>query len=453
MTRGKVISQQDMATPMTSAQAEQMIRTFDNEAPHHREARLAWWREARFGLFVHWGLFSAAGGTWKGEPCPFLGCWMQDRFRIPLAEYAAALLPKFTGERFDPEAIVKLALQAGMKYVIPVAKHHEGFSLFHSQASDFTIAQTPARQDWIRGLADACHGQGLRFGVYYSQNLDWHHPGGGGIRWDPAQDGDSDRYVDEIVIPQVRELLTGYGEVSVLWWDIPGGEVPGGIIDAARAARILAVVRELRPNIVMNNRLGGGFAGDTETPEQFIPPTGFPGRDWETCQTLNRTWEYTHYDREWKSPTTLIRELIDTASKGGNYLLNIGPKPDGSLPRSTVDTLRAMGGWMQVHGEAIHGTCASPFATILPWGRCTQRQLPDGVTRLYLHLFAWPFDSILRLPTLTNTVLGAALLSEPGAGPLPILRQADGRLEVQLPIAEPDDYATVVMVDVVGRVT
>lgn len=408
--------------------------------------RLAWWTHARFGMFIHWGLFSAAGGTWQGKACPFLGCWMQERFRIPPGAYAAELMPKLSGERFDPHAIARMAEATGMRYVVAVAKHHDGFAMFDSDASDLTIRNAPARRDWIGELASAVRARGLKMGIYYSQNLDWSHAGGGGEKWDPAQQGDADDYVDGLVIPQLRELLSKYGEVSVLWFDIPGG-----VIDAARAARILRVVRSLQPRIVINNRLGGGIRGDFQTPEQEIPPAGLPGLRWEVCQTLNDTWEYTHYDRSWKTASRLIRELVDTASKGGNYLLNIGPKPDGSVPAATQDLFVALGRWMREHGEAIHGTLASPFPSALPWGRCTRRDLGGERVRLYLHIFRWPFDGVLRVPPLENTVLSVALLSSPGTGPLGHDISEDGEIIIRLPVSEPNDHASVVMVDLAGE--
>lgn len=361
---------------------------------------------------------------------------MQSSLEIPKEEYAAALMPKFTGERFDADFIAQLAVDAGARYIVPITKHHEGFCLFDSDATDFKITNTPARRDWIKELAHAGRARGLKVGFYYSQNLDWHHAG---AEWTP------ERYFDELVMPQIGELLSGYGEVSVLWFDIPGGA-----IDTGRARRLVEMARQLQPGIVINNRLGGDFEGDFQTPEQDIPPAGLPGRDWEACQTLNDTWEYTHYDRNWKSPTTLVRELIDTASKGGNYLVNIGPKPDGTIPQSNIDILRAIGGWMRVHGDSIYGTSASPFPRQLPWGRCTQRSLGDGVTRLYLHIFRWPFDSVLRVPKLANEILAVSLLSEPGAGPLDHGQDTSGDLPVHLPGAEPNDYATVVTLDVKG---
>jgi len=426
---------QSETTP-ESSDAVADINALFKETPEQRDARMRWWREARFGMFVHWGLFSAAGGTWHGKQSTFLGCWMQSSLKIPKDEYASELMPKFTGERFDPDLIAQLAKDTGVKYIVPITKHHEGFCLFDSKFTDYKITNTPTRRDWIRELTEAARKRGLKVGYYYSQNLDWHHMGSG---WS------DDKYVNELVIPQIKELLSDYGEVSILWFDIPGG-----VINQARAKSIVETVKGLQPSIVINNRLGGGFKGDIQTPEQAIPPTGLPGRDWETCQTINDTWEYTHYDRNWKSPTTLIRQLIETASKGGNFLLNIGPKADGTIPQNTIDTLHAIGGWMRVHGDSIYGTIASPFPNELPWGRCTQKQLGKGVTRLYLHIFKWPFDSILRVPALENEVVAASLLSEPGAGALKFTHDENGDALVQLPISEPNDYATVVMLDVEG---
>ena len=421
----------------------------NDETDRLRQMRMRWWREARFGMFVHWGLFSAAGCTWNGKAGG--GCWMQSSRKIPAAEYGEVLMPKFTGERFDPDFIAQLAKDAGMKYIVPITKHHEGFSLFDSKHTDFKITNTPAKRDWILELANASRQRGLKVGFYYSQSIDWHHPGGGwagndGPPWDPAHQGDADLYVDGLVIPQLKELLSDYGEVSILWFDIPTSPA----MTPARARRIAETVRTLAPDIVMNNRLGPGIKGDIQTPEQIVPPTGLVGQDWETCQTINNSWEYTHYDRNWKSPTTLVRELIDTVSKGGNYLLNIGPKPDGTVPQSNVDILRAIGSWMKVHGDSIYGTTASPFLRQLPWGRCTQKSLGNGVTRLYLHIFRWPFDSILRIPAMENPILAVSLLSEPGSGALTFSKDTNGDLLVLLPIAEPNDYATVVILDVGG---
>jgi hypothetical protein len=243
------------ATPEPKAEVLDINASFQ-ETPGQHDSRMKWWREARFGMFVHWGLFSAAGGTWHGKKSTFLGCWMQTSLKIPKEEYAAELMPKFTGEHFDPDFIARLAEETGVKYIIPIAKHHEGFALFDSKVTDYKITNTPAKRDWIRELSDASRRRGLKVGYYYSQNLDWHHTGEGWTQ---------DRYVNELVLPQLKELLSNYGDLSILWFDIPGG-----VINADRAKSIVEMTKRLQPGIVINNRLGGGFKGDIQTPEQFI---------------------------------------------------------------------------------------------------------------------------------------------------------------------------------------
>ena len=262
-----------------------------------------------------------------------------------------------------------MAKNAGMKYIVITSKHHDGFAMFGSKASTYNIVDaTPFHRDPLKELAAACRKHGIKLGFYYSQAQDWHQPGGGsyGGHWDPAQNGSMDDYLKNIAMPQVREILSNYGPIAVLWWDTP--------VDITRecAEQFLPLLK-LQPGIITNNRLGGGFPGDSETPEQFVPPTGFPGRDWETCMTMNDTWGFKSNDHNWKSLETLIRNLVDIASKGGNYLLNVGPTAEGQIPAPSVDRLKAIGRWLKVNGEAIHGTSASPFKR-LAWGRCTTRR-------------------------------------------------------------------------------
>lgn len=433
------------------------------ESPKERDARMAWWREARFGMFVHWGLFSAAGGVWEGRESPPSACWMQSKFQIPPDTYAS-LTRQFTGEHFDAAFIARLAREAGMKYIVPVAKHHEGFCLFDSSLTDFKIANTPARSDWIRQLLDAARAEGLHTGIYYSL-LDWHHPDYSVDKFHPMR-GDSkfaarprewENYL-RYMHGQIEELMTGYGRIDIFWPDFSYGEMRG---EKWKSAELTAMIRQHQPQIIINNRLEDLKNKDTvnplwgmdfQTPEQKIPPTGIPGKDWETCQTINGTWEYTHFDRNWKSPTELIHQLIDTVSKGGNYLLNIGPKPDGTVPQSTVDILHAIGGWMKVNGESIYGTAANPFPAGVPWGRCTLKHLPDGNTRLYFHIFKWPWNARLQIPPLENEITSVWLLSDPAHPKLTFNREADGGTVVELPVAETNDYATVVAVNLRGDV-
>jgi alpha-L-fucosidase len=322
---------------------------------------MAWWREARFGMFIHWGLYSVPAGTWDGQQIPSLGEWIMNNASIPVADYKA-LAPKFNPTGFSAHDIVALAKSAGMKYIVITAKHHDGFAMFDSKANPFNIvAATPFHRDPLRELAEECRKQGLKLGFYYSQDQDWTAPGASAIlrgkhdpithHWDKAQDGDFDTYLHTKAIPQIKELLSNYGDFpAVVWFDTPTANMT-----PERAAEIVALVNQ-HPNLIWNNRLGGTYKGDTETPEQFIPAQGYPGRDWEACMTINDTWGYKSYDTNFKSTETLLRNLIDIASKGGNYLLNVGPDSNGVIPAPEADRLRAMGQWLAVNGEAIYST-------------------------------------------------------------------------------------------------
>lgn len=380
-----------------------------SETPAQRDARMAWFRDARFGMFIHWGLYAQAGGIWNGKPTKVNRCaeWLQIAGKVPVADYAR-LAKDFNPTQYDPDAWVRAAKAAGMKYIVVTTKHHEGFAMFRTKASPFNIVDaTPYGRDAIKPLADACHRHGLMLGFYYSQNLDWHHAGGGGGTWDPAQKGDPGKYVDEVVIPQLDELLSNYGKVAVLWFDIPGG-----VIDKARADRIMKLVTTKQPGIIVNNRLGGGYHGDIETPEQHVPPSGFPGKDWESCMTMNHTWGYASDDDEWKSSREMVRHLADIASKGGNYLLNVGPDAKGRIPEPSLKRLAEIGAWMQVNGEAIHATRSAGFATLPTWGRATQRANADGTTTLYAIVFDAPKSGKIAFPGLVNAVAGARVLGE-----------------------------------------
>lgn len=416
------------------------------ETPEPRGANAQWFREARFGMFIHWGLYSALAGSHEGREIDNNGEWIMDRATIPVARYAA-YAKDFNPVRFDAAEWVGLAKRAGMRYLVITAKHHDGFAMYPSKASPFNLRDaTPFPRDPLAELAEACRREGLRFGLYYSQAMDWHHPGGQPPNrgwWDPAQHGDMGRYIDAVAVPQVRELCSNYGPLAEIWWDMPRNMTP------EFAAKLHAVVRELQPQALMNNRLGGGVEGDIDTPEQYIPSTGGPeGRDWETCMTMNNTWGFKRQDTDWKSAADLLRKLLDICHKGGNFLLNVGPTAEGVIPQPSVERLEAIGRWLRANGESVYGTSASPIP-FLSWGRCTRKG-----PLLYLHVFEPPADGELRLP-MRAEVTDARLLAAPGR-PLPH-EARDGVVIVRLPAgpADPTDpmdrAATVVRLTLNGE--
>jgi alpha-L-fucosidase len=413
---------------------------YANETPAHRDARMAWWREARFGMFIHWGVYSVPAGTYDGKQIPGIGEWIMNKGKIPMAEYQT-YAKEFNPVKFNADEWVKTAKDAGMKYIVITAKHHDGFAMFDTKASPWNIVQaTPFHRDPLKELAAACNKYGMKLGFYYSQAQDWNNGGAeSGGRWDPAQQHDMDDYIDKVAVPQVKELLTHYGEFpAVIWWDTPDN------MNSNRAAK-LAEVLKLKPGIIYNNRLGGGFKGDTETPEQRIPATGFVGRDWETCMTMNDTWGFKSYDNNWKSTETIIRNLVDIASKGGNYLLNVGPTSEGLIPEPSIERLKAVGDWMKVNGDAIYGTTASPFKR-LPWGRATKKISGDNTT-LYLHVFNWPTDGKLLVPGLENKIASAKLLAT--GKKLKTSVTPDG-IVVEVPTNAPDAISSTVVLQFKG---
>jgi alpha-L-fucosidase len=424
------------------------------EAKEQRDARMAWWRDARFGMFIHWGLYAVPAGDYNGKRSKEIGEWIMSWANIPRAQYEQ-FAPKFDPEKFDAAEWVRIAKDAGMKYLVITSKHHDGFSMFDSAVTRYDIVDaTPFKKDPMRALADECRRQGLKFAFYYSI-MDWHHPsqyvdapgkdptaGNGQTR---MREGRKQEYVDYMKA-QLKELVTKY-DPAVLWFD-------GEWVDwwtEEDGQDLYKYVRSLKPDILINNRVGKGrkgmeglnkadrvYAGDFGTPEQQIPASGLPGVDWESCMTMNDTWGFKSYDENWKSSERLIRNLVDIVSKGGNYLLNVGPTAEGVIPAPSVERLAAMGQWMKVNGEAIYGTTASPFATQLTWGRATRK----GNT-IYLHVFDWPADGTLKVPSLDAQPASASLLGSDAK--LTIENTSDG-FTIKLPTTPVNPIASVIRV-------
>jgi alpha-L-fucosidase len=426
-----------------------------------KDQRMAWWREARFGMFIHFGLYSTPAGTWDGKPVGGVGEWLLQNARIDPIEYEKTLVPQFNPTKFDAKEWARIAKDAGMGYVVITTKHHDGFALWNSASSDYDVMATPFKRDIMRELADAVRADGLRM-CWYHSIMDWHHPDYQPRReWDkrPVDPASFPRYVD-FMNAQLRELLTGYGDIGILWFD---GEWEG-TWNHDWGKKTDDFVRSLQPNIIVNNRVDSGRAGmdgftadehargDYGTPEQTIPPNGMPGKDWETCMTMNDTWGYKASDQNWKSPRTMIRMLCDIASKGGNFLLNVGPKGDGTIPQESIDRLKRMGEWMRTNGDAIHGTVASPFPKQFRWGRVTAKSLKGqwrDATRLYLHVFEWPADGTIRLEGISNPAWGARVLGDEDRK-VAVATEGDAIIITGLGATPVDTDCTVVSIDIKG---
>lgn len=395
--------------------------TLHAETPAEKAARMQWFNDARFGMFIHWGVYSGAAGNFKGKPVPGAGEWLQDGGKIPAAEYREELLPKFDPVKYDPEAWVIAAKNAGMKYIVITSKHHDGFCLWDSKLTEWDVGSSPHKKDLLKPLADACRKHGIKFCLYHSI-MDWSHPDWGtkaswrGNANNPTPD--MDKFTDYLK-GQLKEIVTGY-QPGILWFD---GEWEGAWTHE-RGVDLYDCLRKLDPKLIINNRVDKGragmqghttdpkFKGDYGTPEQEIPATGFgEGVSWESCMTMNDTWGFKTADTNWKSTETLVRNLIDIASKGGNYLLNVGPNGEGEIPAASLERLAAMGEWMKVNGESIHGTTASLFPKTSWNGRSTTKHLPDGTVKVYLHVFKQPDGGKLVIRGLQDRPLTATALA------------------------------------------
>ena len=346
----------------------QPVQDFTKESPAQLAKRMAWFNDARFGLFIHWGVYSVPAGefvsTKDGVSKTNLGFgeWYLEESKMPVSQYEK-FADQFNPVKFDAKAWVAAAKNAGMKYLVITSKHHDGFGLWPSKQSDWNISRTPFKRDILKELADACQAEGIRFCLYHSI-MDWHHLDWGTRRaWNDlaanAPAPDMDRYT-AYMKAQLKELQTGYGPLGILWFD-GEWEKPW---THERGVDVYNFVRGLQPNIIVNNRVGKGRSGmqgmdkgqgvgDYGTPEQEIPATGFgKGVLWESCMTMNGHWGYNKNDHNWKSTQTLIRNLIDCASKGGNYLLNVGPTSEGLIPAPSLERMAAIGEWMKVNGDA-----------------------------------------------------------------------------------------------------
>jgi alpha-L-fucosidase len=426
------------------------------ESPE-RAARMRWFREAKFGLFIHWGLYAIPAGEWKGQPIQGIGEWIMNHAKIPVKEYEQ-LATQFNPVKFNAEQWVKLAVDAGMKYIVITSKHHDGFAMYGSKASPYNIVDaTPFKRDPLKELAAACARHKIRLGFYYSQAQDWHEPNGAGNTWDfgPDDKKDFDQYLRGKAEPQVRELLTNYGPVCLIWFDTPR------MMTSERSQRFMDILHALQPACLIDGRLG--TAGDYRSMGDNNIPTTVITEDWEVPATLNHTWGFKKDDTDWKPPSELVFKLVDIVSKGGNYLLNVGPTSEGMIPQASQDNLRAVGRWLKVNGEAIYGAGTTPFGDELgaysdtekdkngkpvfkgreDW-RCTTKP-----GKLYIHFFKWPGETF-ELHGVKDAVERAYLLVDPGHKHLSIKQNGD-ILTIALPARAPAEFDLVLCLETRAR--
>ena len=387
-----------------------------------KNTKQQWFKDAKYGLFIHWGLYSVLAGEYKGQKTDRIAEWIMNFLDIPVDEYEK-IAEGFNPVDWNADELVKRAKNWGMKYVVVTSKHHDGFAMYHSQVSEFNIVDaTPFKRDIVAELAAACKKYGLKFGIYYSQAQDWHDPNGFRY-WGENSEKDFQYYLDHKCIPQVRELLTDYGEISVVWFDTPMS------MTVEQSRTLVDLVKSLQPNCVVSGRIGNNLGDYMTTGDNFIPAQPYVG-DWEVPATLNDTWGFNKYDTNWKTPADILNLLVKINSRGGNYLLNVGPDGLGRIPEASIDLLNEVGTYVVPNGKGIYKTDAvvgNPYE--LDYGVITHAPY-----EIFLHVL-YKGKYRLELQNIANEVLHAELLSTGESLTFMEFKACEGNtiIEIELP--------------------
>ncbi|MDW5290147.1 alpha-L-fucosidase [Formosa sp. PL04] len=391
--------------------------------------------EGNFGMFIHWGLYSHLAGKWDGKTYYGIGEWIMNPrvANISPNEYMQ-VAKEFNPVNFDAKKIAKLAKDAGMKYIIITSKHHEGFAMFDSKVSDFNIVDaTPFARDPMKELSAACHELGLGFGFYYSHNQDWTAPGGSGgpSTYDNGKAATFKDYFYNKCKPQVKEICTNYGQIDFVWFDTPGDMPKEYVVELAD------MVRELQPTAMMCSRVGHGMGDYASKGDMEVPTQNIPGL-WETCDTNNDSWSFAWYDNNFKSPKVIVGRLIETVARGGSYLFNVGPDPNGVVPAIGVQFLEETGAWIKKYPQVVYAAGPSPWGHKLPWGDITTKG-----NSLYLSVFEWPKDGKLYLPGLNAEIESLSLLNDKKNHDITFTKDGNWTI-INLPIEAPDNVISVI---------
>jgi len=423
-------------------------------AQEQTNERAKWFTDSRFGMFIHWGVYSGAEGIWKGEKLRNdndYAEWILYRNRIDRDEYVT-LLDRFDWDEIDPEEWVLLAKNSGMKYVTLTAKHHDGFGLWDSKVSDYDVGDfTNPKRDIVKELADACSKHGLKLGLYYSHWVDWEHQYG----WDHTRevygitDEEYDQYWQEKVIPQMQELLTNYGDIGMIWFDM-WIHHSRTVVSKEHLLQLKGLIRELQPNCLVNSRLGLSIEEDPDIDYKTLGDNQLGSKKenfpWQSPATVAHSWGFHALETKWKSTTSLLKALIGNVSLNGNFMLNIGPRANGDVPYEISQRMLEMGKWLNVNGESIYGAQAFDLDKDQhDWGKITCKKTASSF-KLYLHVFNWPMNKKLNLTGITDSPRKIYLLADKQKPPLQFNHEGPFT-EIKLTPKEPDNYVSVVVVE------